>query len=151
MTCKQLDLIKVDEKSFKRCFVGCIVLTKDHKIMLQQRGSDGDNYPGYLSEFGGSIEANETPMQALIRELNEELGAIVHESDVVCLGAITEEITNHTELVYVYFWQDKDNSITGCYEGEAKYFDDVPEIIKNKKIMDSVRWLLSECQALKLI
>ncbi len=148
---KTCDISKLDESVYKNRFVGCIVLTNDNKILLQQRGENWQNHPGYLSEFGGHIEANETPMQALVRELNEELGAIVDASEVVSLGAVTEAMTSHSELIYVYFWHDKQGTITGCYEGEGKYYNTINEALKHPKMMDSLRWLLHECHRRNLI
>jgi 8-oxo-dGTP diphosphatase len=130
----------------KNRYVGCMILSKDRKILLQQRGNNWQKHPGYLSEFGGRIEENETPMEALVRELQEELGAKVNPDEVVSLGEITEAIANHAELIYVYFWHDKHGSIIGCYEGEAKYFDNVKSVLEHPRIMDSVRWLLEECE-----
>ena len=149
---KKVDLTQVNESNFKLRYVGCLVLTQDHKILLQQRGLNWNHFPGYLSEFGGRIEPNETPMHALVRELNEELGAKVIESEVINLGAITEEATKHSELIHTYFWHDKLGTITGCYEGEAEYFDNLKSIFDcSSKIMDSVRWLLNQCQHLQLL
>ncbi|EKD72026.1 MAG: hypothetical protein ACD_46C00030G0010 [uncultured bacterium] len=147
----QIIFDQTDESIFKNRYVGCLVLTQDQKILLQQRGLDWPTFPGYLAEFGGKIEANETPTQAITRELNEELGASVNEADLLNLGAVTEEMSKHTELIYVYFWHDKQGTITGCYEGEAKYFDNVNAILKNSNITDGLRWLLVECQNRGLI
>ena len=71
---KIIDLTKADESSFHKRFVGCLVLTNNNKILLQQRGNDWDRFPGYLATFGGRIELEETAPQALVRELKEELG-----------------------------------------------------------------------------
>src|SRR5437879_283414 len=116
-----VDLTQDDEAKFARRYVGCLVLTQDHKILLQQRPEHWSTHPGCLSTFGGEIELGETPMEALVRELHEELGAKVMPSDVISLGTITEAITNYSELIYLYFWHDKHGTITGCYECEAKY------------------------------
>lgn len=148
---KQIDLSKIDVNKFPNQFVGCVILTKDKKILLQKRGDDWKNFPGYLAEFGGRIEPGETPMQALIRELNEELGANVKKSELVNFGAITELMSNHYELIHCFFWEDKSGSITGCYEGEAAYFDEVELILKQKKITDGLRWLLNECVKINLL
>ena len=143
---------EVNKNTYKFYGVDCIVLTKDHKIILQKRGDNWTRFGGYLSSFGGQIEKDETPMQALIRELNEELGAEVKELDVVSLGAVTEEVTGYTELIHVYFWHDKDGTITGCYEGEVRYFDSVEEVLNSHpKIMDDTRWALNECLARGLL
>jgi 8-oxo-dGTP diphosphatase len=88
---QQVDLARADETLFSRRCVGCIVLTKDNKILLQQRDHNSPTYPDRLATFGGGIDPGETPIQALVRELKEELGAEVKIAEVISLGAITEE------------------------------------------------------------
>ena len=146
-----VDLTCLDESRFVHRYVGCIVLTQDFKILLQERGLDWHTFPGCLSTFGGSIEAGESPLQALRRELKEELGAQVQEAEIVQLGAITEALSQYRDLIYVYFWQDKRGTITGCYEGEAKAYEQVEAVLEHPKLMDDVRWLLSECQKRQLL
>lgn len=144
-------LTTTDKLTFKKSFVGCLVLTSNNKILLQQRGGDWDRYPDCLATFGGKIEFQENPEQALVRELNEELGANVALDDVISLGAITESDTNHSELIYAYFWHDKHNSITGCYEGKPAYYNNYSEALTHPKILDDVIWIINECLARKLI
>ncbi|RDI46993.1 NUDIX domain-containing protein [Aquicella lusitana] len=150
-TIRKVDILQTDEALFKHHYVGCLVLSKDNKVLLQQRGHNWHSFPGYLSEFGGRIAPNETPLEALVRELKEELGAQVNEKEVISLGVISEAVTHYSKLVYVYFWHDKRGTITGCYEGEACYFDDVNTALEHAKIMDSARWLLYECKKRKLL
>ena len=138
-------------KPFKAVYVGCLVLTANGQILLQQRPQHFVSYPGYLCEFGGKIEKGESPIDALVRELREELGAKVNIGDVVSFGAITELMSKHSELIYTFFWHDRFGSITGCYEGEARYFDNSSEILELPKITDGFRWLLSQCQNQGLI
>jgi 8-oxo-dGTP diphosphatase len=87
----------------------------------------------------------------MIRELNEELGAVVDPADVISLGVITEADTNHTEIVHVYFWHDKAGTITGCYECEAAYYDRIAGALAHPKIMAYAVWALGECHARGLI
>ena len=148
---KLVDLKNIDESAFTRRCVSCLILTRDNKILLQQRGTDWQTFPGCLAAFGGTIDSNETPIQALVRELHEELGAKVNVDEIVSLGAATEGVTHYKELNYLYFWHDKDGTITGCYEGEARYYDDVKAPLSHPKIMDDVQWLLRECRQRKLI
>lgn len=143
---KLVDLSKINEADYRERFVGCVVLTQNNKIMLQQRGHDFVMYPDYLCEFGGRIEVKEKPIDALVRELKEELGAKVSQADVLSFGAIVEPMSNYSELVHTYFWHDKQGSITGCYEGVPKYFDSVADVLKYPKITDGLRWLLGQCQ-----
>lgn len=148
---KVVDSSKIHEKSFKRNYVGCIVFTKDRKILLQQRPENWRTFPGCLATFGGEIESGELPLDALQRELKEELGAILDINNVISLGSITEAITNYSELIYAYFWHDKNGTITGCYECKPKYYDTVSEALTHTKIMEDVKWMLKECQKLKPI
>lgn len=50
-----------------------VILRKDGRFLLGQRAPD-TYYPGYWEFPGGKVEARETPSQALVRELDEELG-----------------------------------------------------------------------------
>jgi 8-oxo-dGTP diphosphatase len=139
-----VDLTTVNTTAFIRHSAGCLVLTHDNKILLQQRDEDCLRYPGCLATFGGGLEGNETAMQALVRELKEELGASVNPDDVVALGAMTE--INSNELIYVYFWHDIAGTINGCYEGSAMAYADSATPLLHPKIMSDVCWLLVECQ-----
>lgn len=146
---------QLEKVQFEKRFVSCVVVTQENQIIMQQRGEDFDTYPGYITNFGGCIEKGEKPLQTLIRELNEELGAQVKPQDVISFGAITEAITKHTELIYPFFWHDKNKTITGCYEGEMLCFDHydaaVSYLSHYEKVMDDVWWILNECRSKKLI
>lgn len=50
------------------------VIMDDEGRFLLGRRADGTFYPGYWEFPGGKVEAGETPAQALVRELDEELG-----------------------------------------------------------------------------
>lgn len=141
-----VDLNELDQARYTRRAVGCLVLTQDQKILLQYRPLNWRTHPDCVATFGGKIESDEMPIEALIRELKEELGADVKAPDVVSLGAITESITQYSELIYEYFWHDKAGTITGCYECEAQFFDTIEEACSHPKIMDDVLWLLQTCQ-----
>ncbi len=148
---RQIDLSQMDNQAFKQQLAGCIVLTHDGRILLQYRPQNWWTCPDMIATFGGHIEGTETPSQGIIRELLEELGAKVNQSDLIELGTITEEATQYTDLVYIFFWHDKRSSITGCYECEAQYFDNVAEALNDPKLMSDVRWALLECQNKKLL
>ena len=50
-----------------------ILYDSDKKVLLQKRTLDTAVLPGYWAFFGGSIEDNESPREAAIREAYEEL------------------------------------------------------------------------------
>ncbi len=140
--------VKADDSVFTKQVSDCIIVTKDHKILLQQRPAD---WGGQVTAFGGHLEEGESAEEGLIRELREELGADVKQDELITLGAVTENFTGHTELVNLYFWHDKDGTISGCYEGEARYFDTVEEALSQDGLMDYAIWALKRCQALGLL
>ena len=53
--------------------VTALILDERHRILVQQRGPNHP-YPGYWETPGGKIEKGEEPVDALRRELSEELG-----------------------------------------------------------------------------
>lgn len=150
-SCRMIDLKFINDTSYQQRNVGCLILTKDNKILLQQRDEDCQRFPGHLATFGGAIESNESPLDALVRELHEELGAYVKTDDIVILGAITEPETRHRVLVYSYFWHDKNDSITGCYEGKPFYFNHPALLLHHPKVMNDIHWMINECQKQQLL
>ena len=131
--------------------MGCIVLTHDNRILLQYRSDNWRTSPGRVVTFGGHIETNDSPFNAIVRELHEELGASAKPGDLISLGVVSEVITQHAELIHLYFWHDEQSTITGCYEGETQYFDNISDALANPKLMDDVRWVLLECQNQRLL
>lgn len=52
-----------------------LLVTPDGRYLLQHRDPlPGIFFPGWWGLFGGAIDPGETPRQALVRELDEELG-----------------------------------------------------------------------------
>jgi 8-oxo-dGTP diphosphatase len=146
-----VDLTKITKASFSHHAVGCLILTQNNQILLQHRPDNWRRFPGCLATFGGGIETGESPMEALVRELHEELGAIVQPSDVISLGAVTEAVTEYGDLIYEYFWHDKTGTITGCYECESRFYDSIDEVLTHPKVMDDVCWLLDICRSRGLV
>ena len=65
--------------------VACALIDADNRVLLAQRPA-GKSLSGLWEFPGGKIEANETPEQALIRELHEELAITVKQN---CLSPLT--------------------------------------------------------------
>jgi 8-oxo-dGTP pyrophosphatase MutT (NUDIX family) len=50
-----------------------ILYDRGHRLLLQHRTRDADRLPDFWAFFGGQIENDETPCQAVLREALEEL------------------------------------------------------------------------------
>ena len=77
-----------------------------------------------------------------MRELQEELGAVVNPNDLVFL---VEKIGTHLKgsfgTTVTFFWHDRMGTITGCYEGIPAYFSRNAEVQRD----DRVRPHTKEC------
>lgn len=70
--------------------VACALIDADNHILLAQR-PEGKSLAGLWEFPGGKLEQGETPEQALIRELSEELSIAVKQD---CLSPLT--FASHT-------------------------------------------------------
>lgn len=53
------------------------IIIKNNQVLACQRS--GGKYDGYYEFPGGKVESQETDGQALIREINEELGVVIYD------------------------------------------------------------------------
>jgi 8-oxo-dGTP diphosphatase len=65
--------------------VACALVDMDGRVLIAQR-PEGKEMAGLWEFPGGKLEAGETPEDAIIRELNEELGIIVNPA---CLAPLS--------------------------------------------------------------
>lgn len=91
----------------KHLEVVAAVLEYEGKYLCMQRGASKFDYTAYKYEFpGGKIEPSETGPEALMRELNEEMGisiSITQENHLISVNHVYPDfsITLHTYLVHV--------------------------------------------------
>ena len=72
-------------------FVAAGALCRGGKVLIQQR-PEGKRHSGFWEFPGGKIEAGETPLEALRRELQEELGVSVSNADPVTFATDADMI-----------------------------------------------------------
>lgn len=69
----------------RRLAAAAILVTADGRYLLQLRDRDRPIwFPGFWGLFGGALEPGETPEQALVRELDEELGLRIEAPRYFC-------------------------------------------------------------------
>jgi mutator protein MutT len=75
-------------------------IVREGRILLGQRVPDRAFYPDVWDVFGGHIEPGERPDQALVREVEEELGIV--PTQWTELGVIRDSLPEHDLVVYLY-------------------------------------------------
>ena len=82
--------------------VSALALYNDHKeILLQHRSKDAPRLPDYWGFFGGGIEREESPDQALAREIDEELEYMVRSAQLIFIQKFTHEHEENTKYVFI--------------------------------------------------
>jgi len=65
------------------------IVTKEGKVLLQKRATDKDTYPNLWDiSVAGHLSAGDTPVLAALREIEEEIGLILKEKDLIFLKKI---------------------------------------------------------------
>lgn len=102
------------------------LIIKDNKIVLINKGNGP--YTGKLDLPGGTIEWGETPEEALIREIKEEVGIDVKEYELFDANSVTFE------------WEHQNNIECGHHLGifykVMEYENDIKENIEIDDVND---------------
>jgi 8-oxo-dGTP diphosphatase len=77
------------------------LLLHNGQILLARRGHERAAYPGLWSFPGGHVEEQETQVEALIRELREEIGIIPGESQLIT-SIQDANVTSDTATYHLY-------------------------------------------------
>ena len=93
----------------------------DGRYYFQKRDITAPKNPGSLTFFGGRIERNESPCEAVRRELNEELGLDV-ELDLIDEIQLNEKLFSSSGKVYL-FRAKEPVELKNCYEGRICLLD----------------------------
>lgn len=94
------------------------VIVKDRKALVtRSKGKDIFIHPG------GKLEGNETPAQALVRELKEEISIGVNEPDLVFFGTFFAPAAGQEEKML-----QMDIFIVGRWRGEIVPASEIEEI-----------------------
>lgn len=81
--------------------VAAAIIDADNRVLIQKRTADKD-YAGFWEFPGGKIEQGETPEQALIRELSEELGITTLEKAFFPLSFISHHYPKGHVLMPIF-------------------------------------------------
>lgn len=125
----------------KVVYVVAGVLKRGNTILLTSRPAS-KSHAGYWEFPGGKLECNESAIDALIRELREEINVVVNDNDCEMLTHITQRYADKTvelDVVVVRKWS---GGIVAL-EGQDVHFHDLggecakePLLPTTQKILD---------------
>ncbi len=78
------------------------------EVWTQVREDDGP-YHGLLEFPGGKIEPMERPAEAAVREVQEEVGITIDETQANFMGIYSNELPSRTILLNVFLFPDQES------------------------------------------
>ncbi|MBR7159245.1 MAG: (deoxy)nucleoside triphosphate pyrophosphohydrolase [Alphaproteobacteria bacterium] len=104
--------------------VSLALFAKDGKVLLCRR-PEGKNLAGMWEFPGGKVEKGETPSQALVREITEELSLTLAENNLIPASfACTKDI-----IMLLYFCKDWEGTVIPTEKQETSWI--LPEHFKD--------------------
>jgi mutator protein MutT len=103
-------------------FAGIILMNPEGEVLLQLRSTDERLYPDCWTLPGGKVEEGESPEQAILREVKEELGWDLRDHSL--FKVIVENPPDETVERYIY-WGNISERAEDLQLGEGvllKYF-----------------------------
>ena len=109
--------------------VACALIDRDGRILVTQRPEDKD-FAGLWEFPGGKIEFGETPEQAIVRELYEELSVEPCERCVEPLTFTTHQQPRRSIVLLLYLCRQWDGFVQPMEGQKIKwlYPDDLNEV-----------------------
>ena len=81
--------------------VACALINEQGKVLINKRPK-GKDYAGYWEFPGGKVEENETPEEAIIRELKEEINIDVSAACLAPLSFTEKNYEKYYVVVLLY-------------------------------------------------
>ena len=117
-----------------------ILYDADGKILLQHRSKNATRLPDHWAFFGGGIEQDEGPEEALKREIEEELSLEINNFHLLVTQKFTYKEDNNTKYVFV---KKYDNETLVLGEGQSMGWF-LPEETSGLKMVDHDRSIIEE-------
>lgn len=112
------------EKGLYHRHVSCWIINKEGLVLLQRRAYTKEKNPGLWAKTGGHIDVGETPEEATVREIKEEIGLEVSKTDLQCASIYKSSENTCFGYEFVVVTDKKENEFKLQKEEvcEVKYF-----------------------------
>ena len=122
--------------------VEAIVINIKGEILLNKRSKFKNKYPNMWECIGGSCIRGENSLQAILREIKEELGIIFNESDAIFYKTLRDDNANDFKDIWLFRknLEIKDLSYTDGEVVDSKWvtIDKFEKMINNEEIIPTI-------------
>lgn len=118
-----------------------VILKTGSTILLQHRDNNTDRDPGRVAPFGGEVRANEEPLRAAMRELHEELGIEIVESDLKNVG-VFESYNRPGQFINMYFVEGIERAGLNLQEGRGIVNLSIEEALASPSVTEFTKGVL---------
>lgn len=112
--------------------VACALINEYGKVLINERPV-GKDYAGYWEFPGGKVDEGETPEEAIIRELKEEINIDVTGSCLAPLSFTEKQYDNYYVVVLLYVCRRWNGHIIPMEEQELAWVN--PKEINNFNLL----------------
>ena len=112
--------------------VACALINEYGKVLINERPM-GKDYAGYWEFPGGKVDEGETPEEAIIRELKEEINIDVTGSCLAPLSFTEKQYDNYYVVVLLYVCRRWNGHIIPMEEQELAWVN--PKEINNFNLL----------------
>ena len=124
--------------------VSAAIISNGSEILCFQKGASKRSYLSYKFEFpGGKLEQDETPKDALIRELREELDLDVEKCKMALFAVLTHDYSDFSVRVH-YF-------LVECTDPEYILKEHIAAVWKTKESLSQLDWVDADKDAVNLL
>jgi 8-oxo-dGTP pyrophosphatase MutT (NUDIX family) len=129
-----------------------LFILPDNRVVMQRRTQDAPYAPGKLGVFGGGIEGSETPLEGLLREIEEETSLNIAKLRLEFLTEITMPAgEDFPQDRHFYLHKAKiDNMDFEVYEGDGAEAFFIKELPDREDLAGSIEFLLEHFPTLGL-
>ena len=122
------------EKNLFHRHVSCFILNKNGEILLQKRSMSKKRKPGVWSKTGGHVESKEEVIDALKREVMEEIGLEMDDKNIFFMNKFKSINPNNFSYGYIYITdkKEKDFILQPDEVEEVKYYK-IEDLEKEKR------------------
>ena len=140
-------LLPKDDWVFSPVDAAVAIIVVDHQTVLMQHRDthEGLIFPGHWSLFGGAIDDGEEPIDALFRELYEEIRLMVNEAvyftAIDCDFEFCEKGLSR-RCYYIVHITAAERAKLELHEGDGMETFTLPEILTTERVVPFDAWAL---------